>query len=103
MSYYNNPYVQDDYGYYDGVYGVRCNRRSIVDYINFCLQASECVSADEFEVARTRHICKGTKQIILLDKEVVPVYTDRGIVNVEVFFCPRCRKLIINNSCFDLV
>lgn len=82
--------------------GISPTQQSIKDYV--CL-ASGCNSVevvDEFETLRARHICQGTKLIQVLNKTFIPVPTTKGMVNVEVFFCPVCRKLIINKSSMTL-
>lgn len=82
----------------DNMGGIAPTQQSIKDYV--CL-ASGCYSVDvvdEFETLRARHICEGTKLIQVLNRTFIPVPTTKGMVNVEVFFCPMCRKLIINKS-----
>lgn len=83
--------------------GVSPTKKSIKDYLCLYSGCTDVVLIDDFETVRARHICKGSCFIQLLDKQVVPVPTSQGIVNVEVFFCSRCGKLIINNSSLELI
>lgn len=87
----------------DFMNGVSPTKKSIKDYLCLSSGCTDAVLVDEFETMRARHICRGSCFIQLLDKQIVPVPTSQGVVNVEVFFCPRCGKLIINNSSLELI
>ena len=83
--------------------GISPTKQSIKNYLMMYSGCNEMEVAESFDTIRTRHICLGSKEIIILDKTFVPVPTNRGIINVEVFFCPRCRKLIINNESMEVM
>lgn len=83
--------------------GVSPTKKSVKDYLCLNLGCSSVETVEEFDTLRARHICKGSKTIQLLYKQVVPVPTTRGIVNVEVFICNCCGKLIINDSSMELI
>ena len=80
----------------------KVTKKSLVEYLTMCFNASEVVQVDDFESLRQRHICGGSRQIILLDKTTQQIDTPEGVVYAEVFFCPNCRKLIINKSSIDV-
>ena len=81
----------------------KTTRKDVLAYLQQMSGASEIVQVNEFETMRTRHICKGSKQIILLDKGIVQVPTSNGILNVEYFLCPKCKKLILNKSSLEML
>lgn len=97
----------DIYGGYSGYVspggGMRVTKQDLVNFIMQDLNASEVVKCDEFETMRTRHICPGTKQIRLLEKNVYNVPTPSGLVPVGVIFCPNCRKLWIDKNTLDFM
>lgn len=78
-------------------------KKEIRDYIINQLNPSEVINVDDFETLNTRHICKNSKVVSILSKQVYSVPSDIGFVNVEIIFCNACRKLIINKSSLDLV
>lgn len=79
-------------------------KKDIVDSLVCYLGgASEVEKVDDFETLQTRHICRGTQTIQVLSKCVTPLQTVNGSANVEYFFCPQCRKLIINKSSIELL
>lgn len=78
-------------------------KKDILSYIQNLVCPSEVEQISEFDTIKTRHICKGFKEIVLLDKQVVNVPTSSGSVGVEVFFCPRCRKLLINSQSLEIL
>lgn len=79
-------------------------KKEIIDSLVYYLGGvSEVESVDEFETMQTRHICHGTKNIQVLSRCMCPVQTMAGTANVEYFFCPQCRKLIINRSSVELL
>lgn len=83
--------------------GISPTIKSIKDYICLYTNCSTVDVVDEFDTLKTRHICPNSNVIVLLDKMTVPVPTVKGIVNAEIFFCPVCRKTIINKSSILLV
>lgn len=96
---YGQPFPQMGNGY--GT--VRVTKQDLVNFIVQNLQASEVVRCDEFETAMTRHICPGTKNIVLLKSDTFNVPTPNGIVPVRVIFCPNCRKLWIDKNTLDFM
>lgn len=92
-----NPQMGNGYG------TVRVTKQDLINFIVQNLQASEVVKCDEFETAKTRHICPGTKNIVLLNSDVFNVPTPNGIVPVSVIFCPNCRKLWIDRNTLDFM
>lgn len=91
------------YGYDNFMGGISPTQKSMKDYICLSTNCSSVEMVDEFDTLRTRHICPNQKYINLLDKSYVPVPTSKGMVNVEIFFCPICRKLIINKSSMEII
>ena len=82
--------------------GISPTKKSIQDYVCLTTGCSSYEVVEEFETSMTRHICPGSKVIKLLNKAVIPVPTSRGMINVEVFFCPMCKKLIINKASMEV-
>lgn len=78
-------------------------KKDILTYIQNYVRPSEVEQVAEFDTIKTRHICRGFKEIVLLDKQTVQVPTSSGVVGVEVFFCPRCRKLLINSQSLEIL
>ena len=78
-------------------------KKDILGYIQSYICPSEMEQVTEFDTKRTRHICKGIKGIVLLDKQVIQVPANSGFVCVEVFFCPRCRKLLVNSQSLEVL
>ena len=71
------------------------SRKAIMDFLGYMFGASSVVMVDSDEgefKGVARHVCFDGKGIMLLNKRVINV--DYGI-NAEVFFCDRCRKLIV--------
>lgn len=90
--------------YMDGyVYGISPTKKSIQEYISLYSNCSDMELVECFDTLRTRHICKGIKQIVILDQSTIPVQTTKGLINVSVFFCGRCRKIIIDKSSMEFV
>lgn len=83
--------------------GIAPTKQAIRDYVCMFMGANSVELVDDFETLKARHICQGTTMIQLLDRRYVPVPTTKGMINVEVFFCTNCRKLIINRSSMDMV
>ena len=87
------------------MYGQRqraTTKKDILTYLQNMIQPRDVEQVVEFDTVKTRHICEGYKEIVLLDKQIVQVPTTNGIICVEVFFCPRCRKLLINSQSLDV-
>lgn len=76
----------------------KLTKKDIIDTICGALGTNNYVIAEEFETPRTRHICEGGKQIIILDKQTSPLNTGSSILNIEYIFCPHCKKLILNRN-----
>ena len=87
----------------NNVGGVSPTKKSIQDYICLYLGSNNVVVVDEFDTVKTRHICANSKCVSLLGNQFIPVPTTKGIINVEVFCCYRCGKIIINKSSMDFV
>lgn len=86
------------------VNGMTITKKMLVDYISESLGALSVVYVDEFEGNVTRHICTGGNQIQVLQSNVFNVpLADGSNVGVEIFWCPNCRKVIINKSSLDLI
>lgn len=77
-------------------------KKDILYYLQNMMQPREVEQVVEFDTGRTRHICTGYKEIVLLDKQIIQVPTGNGVVCVEVFFCPRCRKLLVNSQSLEV-
>lgn len=78
-------------------------KKDLENYIAGSLGASEVIKVDDFETLRTRHICKGTTNIQILEKRIFNVPTDYGMIGVETIFCPCCRKLLINKESLEIM
>ena len=78
-------------------------KKEIMDCLIASTGANEVIKVDEFETLQTRHICQGTHCIQVLQKSIFPVQMAGGTLGVEYFFCPNCRKLIVNKSSMDYV
>lgn len=100
-----NPYngYGDPYGYSGGYGGRMVTKKMLLDYIVGSLGAVEVVQVEDFETQRTRHICRGTREIKILDANVFNVPTPNGMVPVGVMYCPYCRKLIVNRSTLEII
>ena len=75
----------------------------IVNYLAGMLQASEVVLIDGFDTHKTRHICKGSKRVLVLDRCVSSLYVPSGTLYIEYFVCPNCRKVLVNKSSIKTV
>lgn len=95
--------MPDSYGQYGNPGSVRVTKQDLVTYITQNLGASEIVKCDEFETLMTRHICPGTKKVILLKSDTFNVPTPNGLVPVRVIFCQNCRKLWIDKNTLDFM
>lgn len=80
----------------------KTTKKDILEYLQMRSGASEIVQIDEFETQRTRHICQGSKRIVVLEKGTEPVPTSDGCVFAEYFLCNNCRKLIINKQSIEM-
>lgn len=97
-----NPGVQLTPGFYQQPQRFNVTKKDILSYLQNYSGAIEMEQVSEFDTVKTRHICKGYKEIVLLDKQIIQVPTSNGFVGVEVFFCPRCRKLLINSQSLEV-
>ena len=78
------------------------SKKSILDYLGYFAGTQDLEVVSEFDTVRARHICRGyKKEIVLLNKDIIPVPTSNGNICVEVFFCPRCRKLLVNSQSLE--
>ena len=82
--------------------GISPTKKSIQDYVCLATNCNSVEVVDSFETLKTRHICQGTKDIRLISSSIIPTPTSMGMINVEVFYCPYCRKLIINKSSMEI-
>lgn len=98
----DSMYENFGYGYPNGQMGISPTKQSIKDYVCLMANCSSVDMVDEFDTLKARHICQGSKVISLLSKDFIPVPTTKGMINVEVFFCPMCRKLIINKASMEV-
>lgn len=96
------PGGQFNPGYYQQPQRFNVTKKDILSYLQNYSGAIEMEQVSEFDTVKTRHICKGYKEIVLLDKQIIQVPTSNGFVGVEVFFCPRCRKLLINSQSLEV-
>ena len=81
--------------------GISPTRAAIRDYVCMCCNAKDVDIADDFDTVLARHICVGSKNIVLLNRTYVPVPTTKGVLNVELFLCQKCRKVILNKSTME--
>lgn len=96
------PGGQFNPGFYQQPQRFNVTKKDILSYLQNYSGAIEMEQVSEFDTVKTRHICKGYKEIVLLDKQIIQVPTSNGFVGVEVFFCPRCRKLLINSQSLEV-
>ena len=82
--------------------GISPTKQSIKNYLAMYFNCSDMELVEGFDTLRTRHICQGSNQIVLLNKFCIPVPTSRGMIAVETFFCQRCRKLIVNKESLEM-
>lgn len=83
----------------------KATRASVTEWLRQYFNPRELIVVDAFETEKARHICPGTKKIVLLDKNVcsVPIM-EEGMdsrVDVEVFWCPLCAELIVNKQSLE--
>lgn len=78
-------------------------RKMLLDYMSSYLGACEVITVDDFGTPNTRHICRGTAKIKVLSKINFNIPTPKGIVCAEIFWCPNCRKLIVNRNSLDVI
>lgn len=99
--------MQGNYGYNGaGECGViiKPTKKSVLDYLSRLYGTTNIVQIESFDSIRTRHICPGMKNILLLDKYVVnvPLYGEiPTMLPVEIFFCNNCRKLYVNKQTLE--
>ena len=79
----------------------KLHKKDIVDILQGTLGATEVVKVESFDTERTRHICTGGRVINIIGKSYRSFPSESGMVNVEYFYCPNCRKLILNKSTLD--
>lgn len=82
-------------------YTVKPTKKAVIDFIKSDLQPSEVIMVESFETFKTRHICRGTNTIQLLESCDYVVPTIEGNVIVRIIWCPNCRKLLIDKSSVD--
>lgn len=80
----------------------KTTKKDILEYLQMRSGAREVVQVDEFETQRTRHICQGSKKIVVLEKGTEPVQTSEGFIFAEYFLCNNCKKLIINKQSIEM-
>lgn len=104
----NGQMYQDNYNSYSGYgngYGSprAVTRKMLLDSIVSYYGACEVVQVDEFETDYTRHICQGGSKIQILNVIHFNIPTDRGVVTANIFYCPHCRKLIVDKSSLEVM
>lgn len=93
-----NPNMVLSYG------GRSVTKKDIITYLRRAFMSNEYETVSDFETQRTRHICKGQKKIVLLEKQLVGVpISPTSTANIEVFFCQNCRKLLINSQSLEVL
>ena len=80
----------------------KTTRKDILMYLQTRAASNDVVTVDDFETESTRHICRSTKEIKLLTKGIEAVPTSEGVLHVEYFLCPVCRRLILNKNTLDM-
>lgn len=90
---YNQPYPQQNVH--------KTTKKDILQFILQSTQASEIVQVDDFESSVAKHICSGGNSIQQLQKFTYSLQTESGIVNIEYFFCNRCRKCIVDKNSIE--
>lgn len=102
-----NMYQNGCNGYNQGYNGYGATRavtkKMLLDTIVSFYGACDVVQVDEFETNYTRHICLGGSKIQILNVIHFNVPTERGPVIVDIFYCPNCKKLIVNKSSLDVL
>lgn len=81
------------------------SRKMIVDYICASLGTTNVVLLEEFETVNARHICPGSREIVLLGREQFPIDLPDGSGRLvaELYLCRRCGKLMINKNTLSAV
>lgn len=84
--------------------GIRkATKKDVLNYISYYFNTSDVVVVNDFESLRARHVCQGGKIIWLLEKFVFPVPIGcNSFVNVEMFRCQYCGRVIVNRSSLDI-
>lgn len=81
----------------------RATRRDVLNYISNYFMTTDIVVVNEFETLRARHVCPGGRIIWLLEKFVLPVPVGyETYINVELFRCQCCGKVIVNRNSLDM-
>lgn len=98
--YGDNSMSYNDNGMFMG--GIASTQKSIKEYVCLTTGCTSVEVVDEFDTNMTRHICPGSKRVILIERGVIPVPTNKGIVNVGIMFCRGCGKLILDRSSMEV-
>lgn len=91
-----------NYGQNNGYMGISPTKQAIKDYISLAMGSNLIEVVDEFDTLRTRHICLGNNVISILEQRIIPVPTTKGMINVSIFYCGCCGKVIINKSSMEV-
>lgn len=74
------------------------NKREIMNWFQAFCGATEMDLVDDF-ASETKHICQGGKYIEKLKGCFYDLMLETGeVVRLEYFFCPKCKKLILNRN-----
>ena len=99
---YQQQMAQMNQMYSSPVRAHKPTKKELKEYLVNYLGACDVVAVDEFDTLRTRHICNGGKNILLLERSYLGIPTDYGVIQAEFFFFQNCRKLIYNKSSIEL-
>lgn len=100
---FGNPYGNPYGGAYQQQHVKKTTKRDILNYLMMQAGTQDIVQVDDFETPKARHICKGTKEIKVLDMFTIGVPTTEGMLNVRYFLCPMCRRLIIDKQSLEMI
>lgn len=97
-------YISPARGIYLSANGCHVTKKDLLRYITWYSGCSEYEVVSDFDSQKARHICKGKKSISLLDKQMIGIPINvNSTVWVEIFYCPYCRKLLINGQSLEVL
>lgn len=80
------------------------SKQDILNFIRMNMQTQDIVQVETFENVVQRHICPMGKKIEVLKELVYPLQADVGrIINIKYFYCPKCRKCIVNKESIETI
>lgn len=77
---------------------VRISKREILNILQQQMGANEMDLVDSASDEYARHVCLGGNKVYLLPRRVIPFNTPEGVINITLYRCEVCGKIIVDRN-----